>query len=52
MFIKNRTFKINWNYYLIKAIKFQIKFKVILKKDNRWISVKIKWSLILKIVKN
>ena len=38
----------NWNHYLIKAIRFKIKPK----EDNRWILVEIKRSLILRVVSN
>ena len=34
MSIKYGIFKTNWNYYLIKAIRLKIRFKVILKEDN------------------
>ena len=42
----------NWNYCLIKAIRLKIRFKWILKEDNRWNLVEIKRSLVLKVVSN
>ena len=55
MSVRYRTFEMNWNHYLIKAIKamrFLMRFKLTPKEDDKWILVEIRKSLILKVVSN
>jgi len=52
MSIKYRIFKINWNCYLMKAKRLKMRFKLILKGDDRWNLVKMRKSLILRVVSN